>query len=175
MIYLYSRLIDRVAELQFRKDPRGRSVFLPLGPRGKAYFVDGIADEQKIKSFVKMYKSASTLISLLTFPAVYFPGVFLADFAGLSPKSHRLAISFAVSMFFALVLATLQLILWAAYKETVPGMTSSLPEVGPDLRNQLTEISPQQRRVQRIALISLGACTILVGLFILAAWQHFRR
>jgi hypothetical protein len=174
MISLYSRLIDRAAELQFRKDPSGRSVFLPLGPRGKAYFVDTTADQQKIQSFVKMYKSSSTLISLLTFPAVYFPGVFLADFAGLSPKSHRLVVSFAVSMFFAVVLATLQLMLWAVYKGTVPGVTSSLLEVGPDLRNQLTEISPQQRRVQRIALISLGACTILIGLFILAAWQHFQ-
>ena len=175
MISLYSRLIDRAAELQFRKDPSGRSVFLPLGPRGKAYYVDTAADEQKIKSFVKMYKSSSTLISLLTFPAVYFPGVFLADFAGLIPKSHRLAVSFAVSMFFALVLATLQLILWAVYKGTVPGVTSSLLEVGADLRNQITEASPQQRRVQRIALISLGACTILIGLFILAAWQYFRK
>jgi hypothetical protein len=171
----YSRLISRVADLQFRKDPSGRSVFLPLGPRGKAYVVDTTADEQKIKAFVKMYKSASMLISLLTFPAVYFPGVFLADFAGLSPKSHRLAISLGVSMFFALVLAALQLILWAVYKGTVPGVTSSLLEVGPDLRNQLTEISPQQRRVQRIALIILGACTILLGLFILAVWEHFRR
>jgi hypothetical protein len=88
MIALFSRLMDRAVDFQFRKDPSGRSVFLPLGSRGKAYFVGTAADEQKIKSFVKMYKSTSTLISLLTFPSVYIPGVMLADFAGLSPKFH---------------------------------------------------------------------------------------
>jgi hypothetical protein len=175
MIALFSRLMDRAVDFQFRKDPSGRSVFLPLGSRGKAYFVGTAADEQKIKSFVKMYKSTSTLISLLTFPSVYIPGVMLADFAGLSPKFQRLTVAFAVSMFFALVLAALQAILWGVYKATVPGITSSLIEVGPDLRNQLTEISPRQQRVQRIALISLGACTVLLGFAVFALWQHFQR
>ena len=70
MISLFSRLIDGHVERQFGKDPNGRRVFLPSGPKGKCYFVDSKSDEEKIKAFVKMYRSASTLISLLTSPSI---------------------------------------------------------------------------------------------------------
>ena len=57
MISLFSRTMDRAVDLQFRKDPGGRLVFLPFGPRKKAYFVDSKSDEEKIRAFVKMYRS----------------------------------------------------------------------------------------------------------------------
>jgi hypothetical protein len=46
--------MDYQVESQFRKDPSGRFVFLPLGPRKNGYFVDAKLDEEKIRSFLKM-------------------------------------------------------------------------------------------------------------------------
>jgi hypothetical protein len=65
MISLFSRAMDYQVESQFRKDPSGGLVFLPLGPRKNGYFVDakpeegrrktgGRPEEEKIRSFLKM-------------------------------------------------------------------------------------------------------------------------
>jgi hypothetical protein len=52
---LFSGAIDYPVESQFRKDPSGGLVFLPLGPRKNGYFVDAKPEEEKIKvrSFLK--------------------------------------------------------------------------------------------------------------------------
>jgi len=54
MIPVFSRAMDNPVESQFRKDPSGRLVFLPLGPRKKGYFVDAKPEEEKIRSFLKL-------------------------------------------------------------------------------------------------------------------------
>jgi len=58
MISLFSRMMDRAVDSQFKKDPNGRLVFFPFTARGKAYFVDSKSDEDKIRSFAKMFRSA---------------------------------------------------------------------------------------------------------------------
>jgi len=163
MISPFSRLMDYSVDCQFRKDLSGRLVFFPFSRRKKAYFVDSKPDEEKIRSFVKMYRSASTLISWLSFPSTFVPAVILDDYAGLSPQRPRMAIAIGIALFFWLVLVALQCMLWSIYKKTVAGVTSSLTEVGPDLKSQLTA-SPGQRRIQRVALGVFLAC---VGVLIL--------
>jgi len=69
MTFPFTKAMDRQVDRQFRKDPNGRLVFLtfdskgndffadfflPIGSRGKAYFVDSNSDEEKIRAFVKM-------------------------------------------------------------------------------------------------------------------------
>ena len=58
--------------------------------------------------------------------------------------------------------------LWAVYKATVPGLTASLNEVGPEIKGQLSAISPQQRDLRRIALVSFLAGLVLLGLALVA-------
>jgi hypothetical protein len=55
MTSLFSGAIDYPVESQFRKDPSGGLVFLPLGPRKNGYFLDAKPEEEKIKlrSFLK--------------------------------------------------------------------------------------------------------------------------
>jgi hypothetical protein len=172
MISLFSRVINKAVDLQFRKDPSERLVFLPFGPKKKAYFVDSKSDEEKIRAFVKMYRSVSMLISLLIYPSVYIPGMILDIYGGLSPWQHRLTIALGISLFVWLVLVTLAIMLWVVYKATVPGLIASLSEVGPDLKGQLSEISPRPRNQQRVALACLLAGIVFLGLSAFGLWHY---
>ncbi len=66
-------LMDRIAGVHFGKEPSGRLVFIPFTRRGKCYFVDSKADEEKVRAFVNMYRIPNTVISLLMCPIVMVP------------------------------------------------------------------------------------------------------
>jgi hypothetical protein len=170
---MFSRIMDRAVDSQFKKDRSGRLVFIPLTLKGKCYFVDSKSDEEKLRGFVKLFRSILTLISWLSLPSIYVPGLFLDDFAGLTPRSHRLAVALGIPMFFWLILGGLAVMLWFVYKKTVPSVTASLSEVGPDAKGQLHEI---YRRPGRVALGVAVACLGLLILMIagILAWQHAR-
>jgi hypothetical protein len=165
-------LMNRIADVHFRKDPSGRLVFIPFTRRGNCYFVDSKADEEKIRAFVNMYRIPNTLISLLICPMVTIPALFLEDYGGLTPRAHRLTIALGVSGFFWLSFVGLALMLWVVYKTMVPGLTASLSEVGPEIKAQLVVISAQQRGLRRVALVCLLAGLILLGLALVALTGH---
>jgi hypothetical protein len=165
-------LINRLADVHFKKEPSGRLVFIPFTRRGKCYFVDSKADEEKVRAFVNMYRIPNTLISLLMSPMVMVPGLILEDYGGLTPRAHRLTIALGVSGFFWLSFVALALMLWVVYKATVPGLTASLSEVAPEIKAQLSAISPQQRGLRRVALVCLLAGLILLGLALVALTGH---
>jgi len=171
MISLFSRMMDYAVDPHFRKVPSGRLVFFPFTSKGKAYFIESKSDEEKIRSFVKMFRSAITLISFLTYPSLSVPAFILEDYAGLSPKQHRLAIALGIPLFFWLILGALAWMLWGVYKGAIPVLTASLSEVGPDLKRQLSEASPSRL----LALLCLFAGIILLGVGILVAWHYSYR
>jgi hypothetical protein len=164
MISLMNRLVD----VHFRKEPSGRLVFVPFTLRGNCYFVDSKADEEKVRAFVKMYRIPNTLISFLITPMVMVPGLILEDYGRLTPRAHRLTMALGISGFFWLSFVALGLMLWVVYRATVRGLTASLSEVGPEIKAQLSAISPQQRGLRRIALVCLLAGLILLGLALIA-------
>ena len=167
-------LMNHLADVHFRKEPSGRLVFVPFTLRGKCYFVDSKADEEKVKAFVDLYRIPNTVISLLLCPIVMVPGLILEDYGGLTPRAHRLTIALGVSGFFWLSFVALALMLWVVYKATVPGLTASLIEVGPEIKAQLSAISPQQRGLRRVALVCLLAGLILLALALVALTGHCR-
>jgi hypothetical protein len=167
-------LMTRVADAHFRKDPNGRLVFIPFTRRGKCYFVDSKADEEKIRAFVNMYRIPNTLISLVISPMVTIPGLFLEDYGRLTPRAHRLTVALGVSGFFWLSFVALALMLWLVYKTAIPGLTASLSEVAPEIKAQLRAISPQQRDLRRVMLVCLLAVLILLGLALVALTGHRR-
>ena len=166
MIFPFTRAMDRQVERQFRKDPSGRLVFLPFGRKGKAYFVDSKSDEEKIRAFVKMYRSAGTLISGVAYLCFY---VWIGSF---NTAAHRWTTEVGIASFFFLLLLLAVWMLWSLYKQTVPAFTSSLSEVGPDLKGQLSEVSPPRRRLRVLALVSLFAGIVLLAMAILLATSH---
>jgi len=172
---MFSRAMDYHVERQFRKDPSGRLVFLPFGPKGKAYFVDSKADEEKIKASVKKYRSTSALLSLLVYPGIYIPSLVLNVYGGGTSLRHKLTTSIGISSLVLLVFLALLWMVWGIYKDTVASLTVPLSEVGPDLKDQLSEISPSASgRVRRIALVCAFGAIILMGLAILAATRYAR-
>jgi hypothetical protein len=168
MISLFSKLMDCHVERQFGRDPSGRLVFIPSGPKGKYYFVDSKSDEEKIRAFVKMYRSSSAVISLLTTPSIVIAAMLLEDYGGLTPRAHRLTMAFGIAGFFWLVLILVALILWAAYRVNVQGLTSSLSEVGPEVKDQIRPASPPSRLQRRVAVVGLLAAVILMAGIVLA-------
>ena len=88
MISPFSRMMDYAVETHFMKDRSERLVFVPFGPKHKCYFVDSKSDEEKIRAFVRMFRSLNQLIGFLGFPSVFIPGLILEDFAGLTPRGH---------------------------------------------------------------------------------------
>ena len=166
-------LMNRLADVHFRKEPSGRLVFIPFTLRGKCYFVDSKADEEKVRAFVSMYRIPSSLISVLMTPIVMVPGLILEDYGGLTPRAHRLTIALAVSGLFWLSFVALALMLWFVYKAAVPGLTASLSEVAPEIKAQLSAISPEQRG-RRVALVCLLACLIVLVLALVALTGHSR-
>jgi hypothetical protein len=81
-----------------------------------------------------------------------------------------------ISGFFWLCIVAVFVMLWVVYKTSVPGLTASLSEVGPDIKAQLSTISPEQRRVRRIALVCGFAGLLLVGLaLVVLTGHHFPR
>jgi hypothetical protein len=161
---IFSRMMDYAIEAHFRKDQSGRLVFIPFSRKGKGYFVESTADEMKIRAFVKIFRSAMQLISWLSFPSIFVPAIILDDYAGLSPRGHRLAIALGVPLFFWLVLSALAWMIWSSYKGAMPTLTSSLREVGPDVMGQL-RANPDRRRRLRLLV---AAILLLVGVALLA-------
>jgi hypothetical protein len=100
MISLFSRMMDYAVESHFRKDRSGRLVFIPFIRKRKCYFVDSKSDEEKIRALVEMFRSAVQLISFLTFPSVIVPALILDDYAGMSPRGHRLTIALGIPFSF---------------------------------------------------------------------------
>ena len=164
--------MNRLADAHFRKEPGGRLVFITFTRKGKCYFVDSKADEEKIRAFVNMYRIPNTLISFVIAPMVVIPGLILEDYGGLTPRAHRLTMALGISGFFWLSFVGLALLLWFVYRAAVPGLTASLSEVAPEIKAQLRAVSPQQERSRRVALVCLLAGLILLGLALVALTGH---
>jgi len=174
MISMFSKGMDQAVERQFRKDPNGRLVFLPFGPKKAAYFVDSKADEEKIKALVKMYRSFLALLSVMTYPLVYSPGWIVMWFAGKIPLQNKLKIYLGIAAVFTLVILGFMWMLWSIYKQSIQGMTASLTEVGPELKDHLSEISPPPQRLKSVALACLFAGLLIAAGAILLATRYAR-
>jgi hypothetical protein len=64
--------------------------------------------------------------------------------------------------------------LWSSYKAAVPNLTSSLIEVGPDLKGQLSEISKRSWRLPLLVATGFFLLMVLALCAIMTA-SHFRR
>ena len=177
MISPFSKIMDCHVEAHFRKDPSGRLVFLPFGSKKKGYYVDSKADEEKIKAFVRMYRSAGVLLSWMSFPSMYVPGFLVTSYGSANSIRTKLEAVAGTSLFSLSVFLALFWMLWGVYKQAIPGLTSSLSEVGPELKGQLRKVSEGQQPLRRVALMCiLGILLLMGGLFLATSrYSHVRR
>ena len=164
MVSLFSRMMDSVVELHFRKDVSGRSVFLPMVRRGQGYFVDSPADEEKIRAFVKMYRSAAMLLILVGTLGFYAWGWSPVFYAGSNPLKNRLTALVGSSLVFMVIYIGSALLLWGIYKRTVGTLTASLREVGPGGVAQLYNASQRKQRMV-LGLLLAGSVLLVCGIW----------
>jgi hypothetical protein len=166
-------MLEYAVSLQFRKDSRGRLVFLPLISKGEGYFVDSHTDEEKLRALVKLCRGAAAALnlmwSLLNFLAVLAPGSISSYYGGVVRLRDKLIAVALVAVLSLLVWGSSAWALWSLYKHAIKTFTHSLPQANPEDIRQLPAIS---RRPQRVALAVLGAVTILVAIAVLLAVQH---
>jgi hypothetical protein len=170
-VFLFSKLVSHGVAKQLRKDTNGRTVFLPFGPRKKAYFVDSKGDEEKIRSFLTMYGSASTLISWLATLAFYIFGWSSTSHVSALPLWTRLTPFLVSSSVYLLITLLWIWMLWSVYKDAVQGLTSSLREAGPEVSFQPTDNSFPQRAMLMCVLAGL----VIPGLGIFVAVRYSPR
>jgi hypothetical protein len=169
----FTKFLDSAVAAQFRKDSSGRTVFFPFTPKREAYFVDSPSDEQKLRALVRLYRGASAglnlMWSLLNFIAVLAPGSISSYYGSYVPLREKLIAIAWVAVPSLLFWGTATWIIWSLYNQAIKISTQALPPAGPEVFAQLLPLS---RRTQRIALVVLGAVTILIVVAILAAVQR---
>jgi hypothetical protein len=173
MISPFARLIDYAVAFHFKKDPSGRLVFLPLISKGQGYFVESKSDEEKLRAFVKMYRSANLLLTLLCYLVILAPTSLSYNlYAGAIPMRAKLMTAVGTGLFWVLCYGASGWTLWSLYKKTIGNFTDQLAVAGPGVLGQVSEASSGRRR---LALLIVFAATIIIGVALLVAVQQAHR
>src|SRR5204863_3092917 len=102
----------------FRNEKAGRVVIFPGDRRNRGYVVKSKADEQKIRSFLKMFFCAHLAILLLGYLLASGWSLDLSHALG-GPSAFLLRTAGICVGFYSLVVGLPHLFLWGCYKETV--------------------------------------------------------
>jgi hypothetical protein len=153
-------LIDALVSRSFRETPAGRVVVFSGDPRKCGYLVRSSADEQKIRSFLKMFYFAHLFI--LAF-GILLSQVYASWFAYGSydrPAHHLLGIVSISVAIYCLVVGVPYALLWRAYKQALLSFIDPADEVS------LAGISAPRRQwillaVVGFALLMLAAILLL--------------
>lgn len=122
-------LIDAIVNRSFRETPAGRVVVFSGDPRKQGYLVRSPAEEQKIRSFLKMFYFAHLYI--LVFGVMLSQGCasWFAYGSFDRPARHLLGgVSIYLAMY-GLVVGLPYALLWRAYKRALTSFTASANEV----------------------------------------------
>ena len=121
-------LLDLIAGANFRNETAGRVVVFPIWRRNRGYVVRSESEEQKIKSFLKMFYCAHFSILLL--------GYFLASewsrelsYALGRPAAHLLRPAGFSLGIDSLVVGVPYLLVWRSYKKAFLSFISAQDEV----------------------------------------------
>ncbi len=154
-------LIDTIVDRSFRDTQSGRVVIFSGDPRKRGYVVRSVAEERKIKSFLKMFYFAHLYI--LVFGMMLSQGCALWLAYGLfdRPAHHLLGSVSSFAGIYLLMVGAPYTLLWRAYKRALTSFTASADEV------LLTEIEASRRQwillaVVGFALLILAAVLLLV-------------
>lgn len=155
---------DNLTNRQFARDESERLVFLPRGRRRAGYIVDG-ADETKIRSLVKVYFVAATLINIIgTTASVGFAQLLAFDQPSL-PLTHeigRFVVVYAISS--ALLYVGPALLLWNVYRRVTESLCASMTSVNPSSLRLACLPSSSKRIILIVSLVAF----VLVAIAILA-------
>ena len=117
-------LIDAIVDRSFRDSPSGRVVVFSGGPGKQGYLVRSATEEQKIRSFLKMFYFAHLYILVLGIMLSQAWASWLSQTLLGRPARHLLgAVSIALAIY-GLVVGLPYAFLWRAYRRA---LTSFIP------------------------------------------------
>ncbi len=147
--------LDFMVDANFRDEKAGRVVVFSGGPRDRGYVVKSEADEQKIRSFLRMFNFAHlSILSLGIFLSLDWSREISAVLGRPYEFWFRIAVSVGV---YSLVVGLPYFLLWTSYKNAVLSFTSAQDEVLVSGKS-----ASQRRKYVCAGLIALAA--VLLGL-----------
>jgi hypothetical protein len=168
----FDKWSEQAVTLRFGKDPNGRPVFLPFGPRKAAYYLDATCDTQAIKSLIKMHSLAAAFISWLGgFSSYAFTYSLVFTERG-TPLAHKLKVGITVYSICAAIFMILPTVaLSRMYQRSIRDCCSSFTQLD---REAMEQVETSYGTIRRKAAI-VGVAMILLGLLVLAAvWYLIR-
>jgi len=154
-------LLDVIVDANFKREPSGRVVIFPGGPRGRGYLMKSEVEELRIRSFLKMFYCAHLSVLLLGY---FLASEWLRDF------NHALGITFSFRLrtvgialgIYILVVGVPYLLLWTSYKKAFASFVSTENEVVVAGKS-----SSPRPWVVSIALIALSVLILLGIVFLI--------
>lgn len=171
---MFSRALDDLIQVRFRKGESGRLVFLPFSARRGGYYVDP-SNEFAIKSLVKLYAVASALINLVGSLCCYALTSALIGYhrsVPLAKQIETMVAVYVVAAFFLYILPAL--ILWKVYRGMVTGFCSPLTVVAPEAILQMNQPSSRLRNRLVAVCVVCGLMALGVGLLVASSYRPRR-
>ena len=153
-------LIDALVSRSFRETPAGRVVVFSGDPRKRGYLVISPADEQRIRSFLKMFYFAD--LSILSLGILLSGCASWFAYGSYDRPAHHLLGSVSIFVaIYCLVVGLPYALLWRAYKRALPSFTDPADEVS------LTGINAPGR--QWILLAVAGFALLILAVILVLA------
>jgi hypothetical protein len=113
-------LIDALVNRSFRDSPSGRVVVFSGDPGKQGYLVRSPVEEQKIRSFLKMFYFAHMYILVIGMMLSQAWASWLSEALLERPARHLFGVVSIVLAIYGLVAALPYALLWRAYKRALP-------------------------------------------------------
>jgi hypothetical protein len=156
-------LLDSIVSANFRSEKVGRVVIFPGDRRHRGYVVKSQAEEQKIRSFLKMFYCAHASILILGFQLASGWSHDLVYALG-RPALHLYRTMGVFAGIYSVVAGLPYFLLWRSYKKAFVSFVSAQDEV-------LVSGKPARRR----AWVAIGVGLIVLGLGMLLAFAASHR
>lgn len=164
---MFSSWVGQLFDAGCRKDSAGRLVFLPYGRRGAGYYLDSSSNYQNVKALASMYAAASMLFQVLGSTGSLII-VMAATVDRRDPLAFKLELALIVYTFSSFTFCWLpMLVIWRLYKSLLPGLCSSLEQVGPEAMGNLQTIPNSLRRHGMIVAFA-GVLVMLAVIFMVS-------
>lgn len=121
-------LLDLIVDTNFRSEPADRVVIFPGSRRHRGYLVKSVAEELKIRSFLKMFYFAQFSILLLGYFLAYESSMEICYALG-RPARHLLRTGGIFLGIYSLVVGVPYWLLWRSYKKEFLSFVSVKDEV----------------------------------------------
>jgi hypothetical protein len=122
-------LIDAIVNRSFRETQAGRVVVFSGDPRKRGYLVRSLAEEQKIRSFLKMFYFAHLYILVFGVMLSQVCALWLARGEFDRPAHHLLGSVSIFAAIYCLVVGLPYALLWRAYKRALTSFVATTDEV----------------------------------------------